>query len=572
MLSEQELQQICRKYELACPICETTNNFARLKPDICRPGQQEGDGHPRVWRWTKPGFDSVDPKLFFWGVCQKCRFAGELDDADFRTSYQDPDGYKSRYSPEGLQRLVQWSSSGKGVVQALGKLLSDDDPLASTLVKFHLGVFSQCLLTRFVAGNIARYYLRVAWLYRDREVYYRDADLERFVQRMTPLKEMWDRDLPKNKEYPAAPQLGLDEAGALRLSRAFFERNYETLREAKPEDELRLRFLLAEIGFRLYQLTSDTADYRKAASFYSGSMQKCLSVISDKSIVGGVVNRAREMLEQCGERGRQLRELHKSRGGEEEAEAAAAEKKDAGAAKKAAAPAAAREEENPAEEPATQAKEPPSAPGLRPELDQATRQLTVLQNEVSTLREKVGALEEDNKRWRQMVGRDALTGLPNRVALFRLNLPKALKALGADGALSFVALSLDQVAKINQEHGWSMGDRMLLEAVKGVRALLGEGEELYRLDGINFVLAGRLNLNDARQRAADLRRRLAAANAQIDKTSMPLNASLGVVVVERKSGKPELETANAVYQRLLTTLYRARDKGGSVEVHTETKF
>ena len=45
-------------------------------------------------------------------------------------------------------------------------------------------------------------------------------------------------------------------------------------------------------------------------------MQQCLSIVSDKSIVGGAVNRAKEMLEKAGERGRELRILHKKRGGD----------------------------------------------------------------------------------------------------------------------------------------------------------------------------------------------------------------------------------------------------------------
>ena len=39
-----------------------------------------------------------------------------------------------------------------------------------------------------------------------------------------------------------------------------------TLKEAKAEDELRLRYLLAEIGFRLYTLTDDADDHNKGCS------------------------------------------------------------------------------------------------------------------------------------------------------------------------------------------------------------------------------------------------------------------------------------------------------------------
>ena len=73
MLSEQEKLQICRSYTLVCPICETQNPFFRLKRDIVRAAKAEGDGHALEYKWGKPGFDSVDPLQFYWGVCAKCR-------------------------------------------------------------------------------------------------------------------------------------------------------------------------------------------------------------------------------------------------------------------------------------------------------------------------------------------------------------------------------------------------------------------------------------------------------------------------------------------------------------------
>lgn len=120
-MTEKEVLQICRKYEIACPVCSAANSYFRLKPDICRPKETEGDGHPLSWRWSKPGFDSVDPKQFFFGTCQNCRFTGELDDADFRTSPKDPEAYKARFDEEELRQLMSRSSTGKGIAQSLGK-------------------------------------------------------------------------------------------------------------------------------------------------------------------------------------------------------------------------------------------------------------------------------------------------------------------------------------------------------------------------------------------------------------------------------------------------------------------
>jgi len=78
--------------------------------------------------------------------------------------------------------------------------------------------------------------------------------------------------LPQQEDCPVQPGVFLNEIEALRMPRTFFERNYETLKEVGVEDELRLRYLLAEIGFRLYELSDDAADHKKAATFFSGTM------------------------------------------------------------------------------------------------------------------------------------------------------------------------------------------------------------------------------------------------------------------------------------------------------------
>ena len=598
MLSEQELQQICRAYPITCPACGTENTHYRLKRDMARARDQEGDGHPTAYRWQKAGFETVDPLQFHMGTCAKCGFTGEVDDADYRTCGNNP-AYGNEFREDGLQALKSAASTGKGAAQSLLKRISDDDPLGSNIAKFHLAILTQCLRKRPVAGQIARYYLRIGWLYRDHERYYADADVEAFSTRLTKARGRWKRDLPESKEHPVTPDLATNEVEALRQSRAFFERNYETLQKAGVEEELRLRLLLAEIGSRLYELTSDADDYKKAASFFSGTMQQCLKIISDKSIVGGMVNRAREMLEKSGERGRQLRDLHKSRGGtgaDDAGDVAAAgaasggkkkvkKKSKAGAvgangkgAGKVGDKAAAAKKANGDGKGGAAAAEGPAAPSgaaasAGADGGRATRQITLLTQEVGDLKARLQELEEDNKRWRQLIGKDPLTGLPNKVSLFRINLPKLLKAFAESGPITCIVIGLDRLAKVNSDHGWLMGDRMLKATAKGLMRLLAEGEELYRIDGANFVVAARLDGNAARQRVVQMRRGLGGANVQVEKTSMPLAASLGVVTVEQKVTKSDSEVANAVYEALITALYRAKDKGGNTaEIHGNTRF
>ena len=64
--------------------------------------------------------------------------------------------------------------------------------------------------------------------------------------------------------------------------------------------------------------------------------------------------------------------------------------------------------------------------GQQRNLDQATRQINLLTEELEELKSRIGEMEEDSKKWRQLAGRDVLTGLPNQTMLFRLVLPKVL--------------------------------------------------------------------------------------------------------------------------------------------------
>ena len=589
MLSDEELIQICRKYTIPCPVCGAENEYHRLKRDMAQAAKTEGDGHPLSYKWKAVGFDSVDPLQFFMGACSNCGFTGDLDDADYRQAGKAPDLYRRDFGEPAIQAYKDGNSTGKGAAQSLLKRLADSDALLKTLAEFHLGILAQCSRKKLAVGSVARYYLRIAWSYRDREKFYPEADAEQIAASLRKCKKGFKRHLPAHDDYPAEPTVVSDEIEALQLSRTYFERNYEVMKEAKAEDELRLRLLLAEIGFRLYELTSNVTDYKKASTFFSGTIQQCLSIISDKSIDGGAVNRAKEMLENAGERGRELRALHKERGGDDSDDTAAENGGPAPTKPPKAAAAAKPQKKTKKTEKATRngkdAKRKPQSVEAKPappapeddrslsERDKATRQISVLTEQVTDLKQRLEDLEIDNTKWRQLIGRDALTGLPNRVALLSIQMPKIIKAFPDGGPFTCIAIGLDQVAKVNLEHGWMMGDRMLKASAKGLRKFCGEGEELYRLDGATFVFTGRMDGNAARQRIIEMRRTLGGSSVQVEETTMPMSSSLGAVTVERKITSSDKDVMNAMYAALLRTLYRAKEKGGNTaEIHNITRF
>ena len=114
---------------------------------------------------------------------------------------------------------------------------------------------------------------------------------------------------------------------------------------------------------------------------------------------------------------------------------------------------------------------------------------------------------------------------------------------------------------------------MLQESVKSLLNLKQDGEELYRLDGANFVLLGPIPSDLAGLRATELRRYLAQANVKVDTYQLPLISSVGVVSVEHRRRVSAPEAADAICAALLQTLYRAKDQGGNtVEIHSSKHF
>lgn len=136
-----------------------------------------------------------------------------------------------------------------------------------------------------------------------------------------------------------------------------------------------------------------------------------------------------------------------------------------------------------------------------------------------------------------------------------------------------IAIGLDQIGRVNDDFGWLMGDKMLRASARGLRKFLQEGDELYRMEDANFVIAGSMNRNVAKQRAMEMRRALGGSNVRVEETTMPIASSLGVVSVEQAGDSSDSDSANAVYAALLQSLYQAKQKGGNTaEVHNITRF
>jgi diguanylate cyclase (GGDEF)-like protein len=153
---------------------------------------------------------------------------------------------------------------------------------------------------------------------------------------------------------------------------------------------------------------------------------------------------------------------------------------------------------------------------------------------------------------------DALTGLPNRVALReRIREGLALARRGQMFCLHY--LDLDNFKPVNDAHGHPIGDLLLKQVVERLRTRLRESDTLARIGGDEFVVLQ--SQPDSPRQAADLARRLVEAMAQpfdLEGRQAYIGVSVGISLFPNDG-----EDADILLKNADLAMYRAKSEGRS---------
>lgn len=135
---------------------------------------------------------------------------------------------------------------------------------------------------------------------------------------------------------------------------------------------------------------------------------------------------------------------------------------------------------------------------------------------------------------------DALTGLPNRVLLADRLQQLMAQSLRRGKSLAVAYLDLDGFKSINDRHGHSVGDDMLIALSKRLQSALREGDSLARIGGDEFV-AVLVDLEQAADYEAILARLLTAASDEVsvDQLSLRVSASIGMTLFPQDGADAE---------------------------------
>ncbi len=180
----------------------------------------------------------------------------------------------------------------------------------------------------------------------------------------------------------------------------------------------------------------------------------------------------------------------------------------------------------------------------------------LLQQSNQQLQFEISEHKKSEQRIVNLVHFDQLTGLPNRM-LFHDHLKYALSLARHNGNhLAVMYLDLDHFKDINDSLGHSIGDQLLLEIARRLKATLRAEDTLSRQGGDEFMLLlPNTDANDAALIAAKLIE-VVSQTCHLEPHQLIVTASIGIAIYPHDGETLELLTKNAD-----VAMYRAKQEG-----------
>lgn len=136
--------------------------------------------------------------------------------------------------------------------------------------------------------------------------------------------------------------------------------------------------------------------------------------------------------------------------------------------------------------------------------------------------------------------RDALTDLPDRRALAQRFTALQKNSTDESHQAAILFLDLDNFKAINDEHGHSIGDRVLVELARRWQTCVRDDDLIVRYGGDEFIVLLPAIENSAAAEAVE--KRLKSATAKpilVDQLQLQLTATIGVAIATDKATKLE---------------------------------
>ncbi|WP_426195392.1 DAHL domain-containing protein [Massilia sp. DWR3-1-1] len=196
-------------------------------------------------------------------------------------------------------------------------------------------------------------------------------------------------------------------------------------------------------------------------------------------------------------------------------------------------------------------------------LDVANRRLQKANDTLEQrVRERTVELEAQSAKLEQLAHHDGLTGLVNYAYLSRLLEHALIRAGRRDDTVVVMFFDLDGFKAVNDTHGHGIGDLVLQEVARRVRARLRKEDVLARLGGDEFVVMfEQVNAPEAARRIAQLTLDAIGSIDEAGGKPITISASIGISSAHGQAGAAR--GAAALLADADAAMYAAKQAGKS---------
>lgn len=153
--------------QVKCPVCQQGSTQIYLKGKMVQPLEVEADQHVLTYKWDNPEFIPIRPNFYHIWRCPGCQFCDEKE--TFRG--EDTSGGRLEMLKEKILILSKLPRSILNRLGAAVRYPGEPPILVESAINAHLlAIHIQEILspTLRMTAKIARFTLRLAWLYRER--------------------------------------------------------------------------------------------------------------------------------------------------------------------------------------------------------------------------------------------------------------------------------------------------------------------------------------------------------------------------------------------------------------------
>lgn len=151
---------------VSCPACGKGFLEQRINPGSYRVTSSDTDFYPAQRVWLHPDLSHLSPLAYFMQTCPSCFFTTEANETIFQMGPQ----LASENIQQKLQierHLDQIEKPGSFLDKLAAGYKTGSQAYSRIVIKFLLGIYDEKLKDQYSNYNLARYYLRLAWVFRE---------------------------------------------------------------------------------------------------------------------------------------------------------------------------------------------------------------------------------------------------------------------------------------------------------------------------------------------------------------------------------------------------------------------